>query len=69
MCGCLVALVAIVSPRFAIFLVWAFTDRMTIAFNSFWIGFHRVDLPPVDHTRVGGGYAPRQGVTGSAGSS
>ena len=39
MCGCLVALVAFFSPRLAIFLVWLFSDRMSIAFNSFWIGF------------------------------
>ena len=40
MCGCIVALIALISPRFAIFLVWLFdNDRMSAAFNSFWIGF------------------------------
>ena len=37
MCGCLVAIAAMLSPRLAIFLVWLFGDRMSIAFNSFWI--------------------------------
>ena len=36
MCGCLVALAAFLSPRFAIFLIWLFSDRMSIAFGSFW---------------------------------
>jgi hypothetical protein len=37
-CGCLVALAAVLSPRLALFLVWLFTDRTSIAFDSFWIG-------------------------------
>jgi hypothetical protein len=37
-CGCLVALAATLSPRFALFLVWLLTDRTSIAFDSFWIG-------------------------------
>ena len=32
--GCLVALIALVSPRLAVFLLWLFTDRMRIAFDS-----------------------------------
>jgi hypothetical protein len=36
---CLIAIVAWFSPRFAIFLVWLFSDRMTVAFHSFWVGF------------------------------
>lgn len=35
---CLVALFALVSPRLAIILIYLFTDRMTIAFNSGWVG-------------------------------
>lgn len=34
---CLVALFALISPRLAIFLLWAFTERMTIAFTSGWV--------------------------------
>lgn len=36
---CLIALFALISPRLAIFLLWLFTDRMTIAFQSGWLGF------------------------------
>ncbi len=35
--GCLLALFAMVSPRLAIFLLWLFSDRMKIAFDSGWI--------------------------------
>jgi hypothetical protein len=37
-CGCLVALFAMVSPRFAIGIIFLFTDRMGIAFQHFWMG-------------------------------
>jgi len=32
--GCLLALVAAISPRFVIFLLWVFSDRLTVAFHS-----------------------------------
>ncbi len=32
--GCLFALVAAFSARFALFLLWLFTNRLTIAFHS-----------------------------------
>jgi len=38
-CGCLVALASVISPRLGLFLVWIFTDRLSQAFDSFWIGF------------------------------
>jgi len=38
-CGCLLALFAAISPRLAIFAAWLFTDRLSQAFSSFWIGF------------------------------
>ena len=34
---CLLALLAWLSPRLAIFVLWLFTDRMAHAFHSFWI--------------------------------
>ena len=37
--GCLLFLAAALSPRLALFLLWLFSDRLTIAFTSFWIGF------------------------------
>ena len=36
--GCLLALVAAISPRLVIFLLWVFSDRLTIAFHSGWEG-------------------------------
>ena len=35
---CVVALFAWISPRFALFMAWLFAnDRMSAAFDSFWI--------------------------------
>ena len=34
---CLLALLAMLSPRLAIFVLWLFTNRMAEAFHSFWI--------------------------------
>jgi len=34
---CLVALLAWFSPRLAILAIWLFTNRMAVAFQSFWI--------------------------------
>jgi hypothetical protein len=36
--GCPLALFAAISPRFVIFLLWVFSDRLTIAFHSGWEG-------------------------------
>jgi hypothetical protein len=36
--GCLLALFALISPRFVLALLWAFTNRLTIAFSSGWEG-------------------------------
>ena len=38
-CGCLVALIAVISPRLAIFLVWILSDRMSVVYDSFWLPF------------------------------
>jgi len=64
MCGCLVALVAMLSPRLAIFLLWLFTDRMSVAFNSFWIGLLGFVLLPWTTLAWAVVYAPVRGVTG-----
>ena len=34
--GCLFALISAISARFALFLVWIFTDRLAVAFQSGW---------------------------------
>jgi hypothetical protein len=64
MCGCLVALVAMLSPRLAVFLLWLFTDRMSVAFNSFWVGLLGFVLLPWTTLAWAVVYAPVRGVTG-----
>ena len=65
MCGCIVALIALISPRFAIFLVWLFdNDRMSAAFNSFWIGLLGFLFLPWTTLAWAVCYAPIRGVTG-----
>ena len=60
--GCLFALVAAFSARFALFLLWLFTDRLTVAFHSGWegiIGFIFLPYATLFYTLV---YAPGRGV-------
>ena len=61
MCGCLVALAAFLSPRFAIFLIWLFTDRMSIAFDSFWWGLLGFIFLPWTTLAWAVAYAPIRG--------
>jgi hypothetical protein len=63
-CGCVIALLAMLSPRVAIFFVWAFTNRMTVAFTSFWIGLFGFFLLPWTTLAWAVCYAPVRGVTG-----
>jgi hypothetical protein len=35
--GCLLVLLAWISPRFVIALMWVFTERLEIAFRSGWV--------------------------------
>jgi hypothetical protein len=65
MCGCLVALAAFLSPRFAIFLLWVFdNNRMSAAFNSFWIALLGFIFLPWTTLAWAVAYAPVRGVTG-----
>ena len=60
--GCLLALVAAFSARVALFFVWLFTDRLTIAFRSGWeglIGFVFLPYATLFYALV---YAPGKGV-------
>jgi len=62
--GCLLALVAAISPRLALFLLWVFTDRLTVAFRSGWeglIGFLLLPYTTLFYALV---YAPGKGVDG-----
>jgi hypothetical protein len=36
--GCLLALVALITPRFILFIMWLFTDYLNTAFSSGWWG-------------------------------
>ncbi len=60
--GCIVALVAAFSARFALFLVWLFSDRLSIAFRSGWeglLGFVFLPYTTLFYALV---YAPGHGV-------
>ena len=62
--GCLFALVSAFSARLALFLVWLFTDRLTIAFRSGWegiLGFIFIPYATLFYALV---YAPGKGVDG-----
>jgi len=65
MCGCLVALVAMISPRFATVLIWIFdNDRTSAAFDSFWIAALGWLLLPWTTLAWIVCYAPIRGVSG-----
>ena len=64
MCGCLVAIAAILTLRLAIFLVWLFIDRMGIAFERFWMGLLGFLFLPWTTLAWALAYQPRNGVTG-----
>ncbi len=34
--GCLIALAALITPRFILFILWLFTDYLNTAFSSGW---------------------------------
>ncbi|HPU37997.1 MAG TPA: hypothetical protein PLS63_00375 [Microthrixaceae bacterium] len=36
-CGCLIVLASAISPRFGLFLIWLFTDRIPAAFDGNWL--------------------------------
>ena len=60
--GCILAVVAAFSARFALFLVWLFTDRLSVAFRSGWeglLGFIFLPYTTLFYALV---YAPGRGV-------
>jgi hypothetical protein len=60
--GCLLGLLAAISPRLVIFLLWIFSDRLTIAFRSGWegvIGFLLLPYTTLFYALV---YSPGRGV-------
>jgi hypothetical protein len=60
--GCLLALLAAISPRFVILLLWIFSDRMTIAMRSGWEGVLGFLLLPYTTLFYALVYAPGKGV-------
>ena len=62
--GCLFALVSAFSARLALFLVWLFTDRLTIAFRSGWEGILVFIFIPYATLFYALVYAPGKGVDG-----
>ncbi len=63
-CGCLLVLAAWISPRLAIFLVWLFTSRMSVAFDRFWIAAVGFFFLPWTTLAWAAAYAPGHGVRG-----
>jgi hypothetical protein len=62
--GCLLALLAWISPRFVLAILYFFTNRLTIAFTSGWegiIGFLVLPYTTLFYALV---YQPVQGVRG-----
>lgn len=63
-CGCVLALFAVALPRFTMFLLWLFTDRLSIAFDSFIVGFLGFLILPYTAVFYALAYSPVDGVTG-----
>ena len=61
---CLMSLAAALSPRFVIVFMWIFTERLTIAFNSWWIGFAGFLLLPWTTVMYALCYQPILGISG-----
>jgi hypothetical protein len=62
--GCLVALVALFSPRLAIFFLWLLTNRMSLAFTSGWIAVVGFLVLPWTTLAYAVAFDPAQGVKG-----
>lgn len=52
------------APRFALVLTWLFSDKLTIAFSSWWMGFIGFLLLPFTTVFYAWAYAPIRGVSG-----
>ena len=64
--GCLIALLALITPRLVLFFVWIFTPYVSRAFNSFiWplLGFIFLPFTTLVYVLV---WTPGVGVTGLA---
>jgi hypothetical protein len=62
--GCLIVMLAAAAPRLVIALLWGFTERMTIAFNSGWVAVFGFVFMPYTSVMWALAYAPIKGVSG-----
>lgn len=65
-CGCLVALAAMLSARLGVVLTWLFTDRMSIALQSWWMGLVGFLFLPWTTLAYVWLYQPVKGIEGFA---
>jgi hypothetical protein len=63
-CGCILALVAAVSPRLALVLVWIFTNLVDRAFDTFVVPLLGLIVFPFTTLMYVLAYHPASGVTG-----
>lgn len=65
--GCLIAVIAVLSPRIALFIIWVFTPYVSRAFNHVWIwpllGLIFLPFTTIIYSLV---WSQGVGVTGSA---
>jgi hypothetical protein len=61
---CIVLVLALLGPRVAVIATWLFTDRLSIAFESFWYGFAGWVFLPWTTFMYAWTYQPVFGVSG-----
>jgi hypothetical protein len=61
---CALVLAAWISPRFVLFFMWIFSDRLSLAFDSFWTGFAGFLILPWTSLAYALAYAPQAEVSG-----
>ncbi|MGI9023173.1 MAG: hypothetical protein ACR2HV_08090 [Acidimicrobiales bacterium] len=61
--GCLIVLAALLSPRFVVVLLYLFTERLTIAFESGWVGLAGFVFLPWTTALYALAYHPVSGVS------
>jgi len=61
---CALILASWISPRFVLFLMWVFGDRLDLAFDSFWTGLAGFIFLPWTSVCYALAYAPVSEVSG-----
>lgn len=61
---CLIVLIGAFAPRLALFLLWIFSNQLSRAFDSFWLGFAGFVFLPFTTLFYALAYAPISGVSG-----